>query len=85
MDFDLWTLFIDYLGGSFLLGVLVVAILIYLIVAVFGGLSGRTIWNYLMLFAMAMTLGWGYKWITAIISFALLTNFYMAWKNAHSG
>jgi hypothetical protein len=85
MDFDLWTLLVEQIGGGFWIAVLLVAFLIFLIMAVFGRMSRLTAMHYLGLYMFVMTLGYGYKWLTALLSFIMLAWLYMSWKNAYSG
>lgn len=85
MDFDLWTLLVEQVGGGFWIAVLLVAFLLFLIMAVFGRMSRLTSMHYILFFGFVMTLSYGYKWITALLGFAFLSWLYLAWKNAHAG
>lgn len=83
MMFDLWTFFVEQLFGGFWLSVLGIMVLIFIILAVFGKMSKMTVIFYEMLFAMTMTMGYGYKWISALIGIAIFMWAYNELSNAY--
>jgi hypothetical protein len=85
MELDLWTFFVDQLFGGFWIAVFGIGLLIWLIIGVFGRLSKISQINYLLLYFMVMTIGYGYRWLTAIIGTLLLAGLYLEWKNYTSG
>jgi uncharacterized membrane protein len=84
MDFDLWTFFVSQLFGGFWLAVFGIALLLIIILAVFGKLNKMTVINYLLIYFMCMTIGYGYRWITALLGMAIIVSFYLSWKNAYT-
>jgi len=82
LHFDLWTFFVENLFGSFWLSVLGISMIIFVIMAVLGKLSKLSVVYYLALFLMVMTVGFGYKWLTAIIGFLILLFVYIEWQKA---
>lgn len=85
MNFDLWTLFVEQVFGGFWLAVFGLALIIFLIMAVFGRMSKLTSIYYLLFFMLSMTVGYGYKWMSALIGIALLVFVYLGFKNATGG
>jgi len=85
MNFDLWTLLVDYTFGSFWVAAIALALLIWIIIGVYGRMSRLTQIHYLILFGMTMTIGYGYRWLTAIMGFALLFWMYRAIQNNTGG
>ena len=74
----------EQLFGGFWLAVLGVCGLIFFIMAMAGRMSKMTTIHYLLLYFMCMTLGYGYKWITGLISIAIISWVYLSFKSAHS-
>ena len=85
MYFDLWTFFVDQLFGGFWLAVFGILAIIFLIMGVFGRMSKMTVLNYTLLFFMTMCIGFGVRWITILISFAIITWVYIEFKNFTGG
>lgn len=81
MDFELWTLLVEYMGGGFWIAVFLVALFIFFILAVFGKVSKLTVIYYELLFLMTMTVGFGYKWISALCMVAIIIWLYFQWNN----
>lgn len=82
MNFDLWTFFVENLFGSFWLSVLGVGVIIFVLLAVLGKVSKVSVAFYELLFIMAMTLGFGIKWISAFVGFLLLVFVYLAFQSS---
>ena len=85
MELDLWTFFVEQIFGGFWIAVFGLAFIIFLIIAVFGRLSKLTSMFYILLFLMAMTVGYGYKWLSALMGIAILVFVYLEYKNATGG
>jgi len=59
-------------------------LLIFLIISVFGRLSKITSMHYILMYFMVMAIGYGYKTITVLIGFAILSAMYIEIKNYYS-
>jgi len=84
MDFDLWSFFVEQVFGGFWIAVFGIALLIFLIISVFGRLSKMTSMHYILMYFMVMAIGYGYKTITVLIGFAILSAMYIEIKNYYS-
>jgi hypothetical protein len=82
---NLWTFFVSNLVGSFWMAVLVIAVMIFVLMAMVGRMSKISIMFYIMTFFMVMSVGYGLKWITVLISMGILTFVYLAIRNATEG
>lgn len=80
MNFDLWTFFVENIFGSFWLSVFGISLVIFVLLAIVGRLSKLSTMYYILLFLMVMTLGYGYKWLTAIIGFIILAFVYLEYE-----
>ena len=74
---DLWQLFVVDVFGGFWLSVLGLALIIYIILAVFGKVSANSTLSYLTLFLFAMAYGYGKAIFTIPIAVAILLYFGM--------
>lgn len=68
---DLWTLLVVDMFGSFWLAVLGIAFIMW-IIFVIGKVSQVTILNFLSIFILAMCVGYGYVYISIILTILLL-------------
>jgi len=66
---NLWDLFVEQLFGSFWLAVGFIS-LIFFIILMLGGISYYTVIIFMLYFVLAMTIGYGYPLITALIAIA---------------
>lgn len=78
---DLWTLFVDYVFGSFFVAVLGVALLMFIIMGVLGRISIYSVTWYLIMFTLAMTIGYGLITLNILITLSLLIAFSFSWKS----
>lgn len=85
MNFDLWTLLVVQLFGGFWLAAFGIAALLFILMAVFGRMSTLSTMNYLLVYFLAMSIGYGYRWLTVLIGFLILLGFYISFKNYFSG
>lgn len=84
MYFDLYNLLCETLFGSFWISVFAIALAIYIIMGIIGKMSAISVIFYISLYLMAMTLGFGNKWLTTMLAFGMLVFAYLAFKNATS-
>lgn len=78
---DLWTLFVHYTFGGFWLAVGGLALVMFIIMGVLGRISIYSVTWYLVMFVLAMTLGYGYIIINVLITAALIIAFIFSWKS----
>lgn len=64
---NLWELFVENLFGSFWLAVAFIA-LIFFVILMLGGISYYTVIIFMIYYLLAMTIGYGYPLITAVIA-----------------
>lgn len=82
---NLWTLLVDNLVGGFFLTVLLLAILLFLIMGVFGRMSRMSVIYYIMLFMMVMGYSYGYRIISIFITLAIFIWVYLQYKGYLGG
>lgn len=75
---DLWTLFINYVFGSFWLAVIGLCLLMFIILML-GRISIYTSTMYIILFVLAMALGYGIVIVNMFITLMMLVAFYFSW------
>ena len=85
LNFDLWTFFVEELFGGFWISVFALALIIFIIMAVLGRMSIFSCIYYELIFFLAMTLGYGYKWITVLIGVLIVGFFFLEIKNYTQG
>jgi len=71
---DLYTLFVENLFGGFWLSVFSLSI-IYALMLAFGSVSGYSIMLFLMVFLLAMSLGYGVSLVSVTITLFIATWF----------
>ena len=71
---DLWTLFVEGIFGSFWISVIGLALLMY-IIFILGKVSQYSAMLYLLMFFVAMTLGYGYSTLTVILTLVIFVMF----------
>jgi len=69
---DIYSLVVDYIFGSFWMGVIGIGLLLFIIGGVLGRISIWTITWYCVMFILAMTIGYGYITINILITLMLL-------------
>lgn len=82
---DLWTLFVNYTFGSFWMAVVGLALVMFIIMGVLGRISIYSVNWYIIMFGLAMTLGYGYVLLNIIVTLALLVYFILSWKSYIDG
>lgn len=75
---DLWTLFIDYVFGGFWVAVAGIALLLFIVMGVLGRISIYSVTWYLVMFALAMALGYGIVIVNVLITLSLLIAVYFS-------
>jgi hypothetical protein len=78
---DLWTLFVQYVFGGFWIAVVGLAIVQFVIMGVLGRISIYSVTWYMVMFLLAMTLGYGFVILNTFITLALLIGFFFSWKS----
>ena len=78
---DFWTLFVQYIFGGFWMAVFGIALLIFIIMGVLGRISIYSVTWYIMMFFLAMTLGYGYVTLNIFITLALIVATIFSWKS----
>ena len=73
--FDLYTLFVENVFGGFWLAIVGLAVIIFIIMAAFGRMSAFSSIIYLMLFVLAMALGYGAAWIFVLLLLVVIIYF----------
>ena len=76
--FDLWTLLVIYVFGSFWIAILALALLMFIIMGILGRISIWTVTWYLLMFVSVMCLGYAVAIVSLLISLALLVAFYFS-------
>ena len=77
--FDLWTLFVDNVFGGFWIAVLGLSLVIFIIMGVLGRISIYSTTWYILMFVLAMTLGYGFVTLNILITLALVIAFLFSW------
>ena len=78
---DMWTLFVEYVFGSFWMATAGIMLLMFIIMGVLGRMSIYSVTWYCAFFLMAMTLGYGFVSLSIIIELALLVGLMFSWRN----
>lgn len=78
---DLWTLFVQYSFGGFWMAVIGLGLLLFIIMAVLGRMSIITVSYILLMFLLAMTLGYGFVTLNILITAFLIIAFIYSWKS----
>jgi len=78
---DLWNLFVVNIFGSFFVAVIALGLLMFVIMGVLGRMSIYSVTWYIVMFWLAMSLGYGYITLNILISLAILVAFYFSWKS----
>jgi hypothetical protein len=78
---DMWTLLVTYVFGSFWLAVVGIALLMFLIMGWLGKISIYSCTWYIIMFLLAMCLGYGYAFLNVVVTFAVLVAFYFSLRN----
>lgn len=76
---DLWTLFVNYIFGGFWLSIIGIAGLIFIIMGPLGKISVYSTLLYIMMFVLAMAIGW-MPFFALPITILLLVGAFFAWK-----
>jgi len=76
--FDLWTLFVDYVFGGFWIAVIGLALMMFIIMGPLGRISIYSVIWYLLMFVLAMTLGYGVVTINIAITLSLVVAFFFS-------
>jgi hypothetical protein len=85
LTFDLWTLLVNQLIGSFALTVVVLMVILFFIMGWLGKMSRISVIYFEALFFMTMMTGFGYKMFSILVGFALLVWLYLEVRNTTSG
>lgn len=78
---DLWTIFVNYTFGSFLMAVVGLALVMFIIMGILGKMSIYSVTWYLVMFGTAMGLGYGYATFNILITLSLVIAFIFSWKS----
>jgi hypothetical protein len=78
---DFFTLFVQYVFGSFWLAVFGLSLVMFVIMGVLGRISIYSTMWYGLMFIQVMALGYGYVLITTFITLCLLIAFFFSWKS----
>ena len=70
---DLWTLFVENVFGGFWMSVFGLCALIFMILAL-GRLSGWSIISFIIVFFLAMAIGYGYPLVLVLITLSGAVN-----------
>lgn len=71
---DFWTLFVIQVFGGFWPAVIGLAAL-YFVILIMGRVSMYSVLWFMAIFFMCMAMGYGYGWLTIIVSLFILTRF----------
>jgi hypothetical protein len=80
LPMDYWSLFVNYVFGSFWMAVVGLCLLFFIILGPLGRVSIYTTVWYVIFFLAAMSLGYGYLPITVLVWVALLIALYLSVK-----
>lgn len=69
---DLWTLLIEYVFGGFWMAIAGLCAYFFIVMGVLGRMSVYSVTIYMMMFVLAMTLGYGFTTLNILITGALL-------------
>ena len=78
---DLWTLFVQYVFGGFWIAVIGLTLVMFVIMGILGRISIYTVTWYLIMFILAMSLGFGYVTLNILITLAMIIAFFFSWKS----
>lgn len=78
---DLWSLFVVNIFGGFYVAVIGLGLLMFIIMGVLGRMSIYSATWYVVMFWLAMSLGYGLITINILVSLAILVAFYFSWKS----
>jgi len=78
---DLWNLFVVNIFGSFFVAVLALGLLMAIIMGVLGRMSVYSVMWYVIMFWLAMSLGYGMITINILVSLLIIIAFYFSWKS----
>lgn len=76
---DFWNLFVNGVFGGFWMAVIGLMAVMFIIMGVLGRISIYTVTWVLIMFFLAMTLGYGFVTLNIFITLALLIAFYFSW------
>lgn len=76
---DLWTLFVQYVFGNFWFAVIGISLLIFAIFML-GRMSIFSTQWYVIMFILAMALGYGYVTINIVITISLIVALFYSWQ-----
>lgn len=72
LGIDLWDLLVNQIFGNYWIAILAVGAIIFLIMGIWGRMSQQSVTNYLLLYLYVFTIGYGYRWLSAIITIAII-------------
>jgi hypothetical protein len=75
MPLDFWNLFVQNVAGSFVMAVVLIALIIYIIMGFLGRVSIYSVTVYCLMFLLAMGLGYGYVTVNILITLGLIIGF----------
>lgn len=78
---DYWTLFVHYVFGGFWFAVIGLALAMFIIMGILGRISIYSVSWYLVMFVLAMALGYGYTTINVLVTFSLIVAAYLSIKS----
>jgi hypothetical protein len=79
MPLDLWTLFVEYVFGGFWVAVIGICLVMFIIMGVLGRISIYSVTWYLIMFILAMALGYGFILFNLLITISLVVAFLFSW------
>lgn len=78
---DMWNLFVVSVFGGFWIALAGLCLLFFIIMGPLGKISIYTVMQYCMVFILAMSIGYGYVFISLIINLAIIIFFYFSAKS----
>ena len=78
---DMWNLFVVSVFGGFWIAVIGLILLFFIIMGPLGKISIYTVMQFCMVFVLAISIGYGYVFISLLINFAIILFFYFSAKS----
>lgn len=72
LGLDLWDFLVNQIFGNYIICIMAMGAIIFLIMGIFGRMSQQTVVNYLLVYLIVFSVGYGYRWLTVLILFLLI-------------
>jgi hypothetical protein len=72
LGLNLWDLLVNQIFGNYWLCIFGIGVIIFLIMGILGKMSAQTVTNYLLVYLIIFSVGYGYRWLGSLIAIILL-------------